>query len=137
MKKQASPFLETRSQETTAPWDEQLIEHLVFHLQIVLMGRKRILMLQKAPMNNSLQVNVTWLNHNLEYRNLLVPTGRNMSPVTVSDPELLRPRSDFGFFAELESNTDIFTGIKHLVELCFQFGSIGVVLISCKVNVHE
>ena len=60
-----------------------------------------------------------------------------MSPVTVSDPELLRPRSDFGFFAELESNTDIFTGIKHLVELCFQFGSIGVVLISCKVNVHE
>ena len=59
MKKQASPFLKTRSQETTAPWDEQLIEHLVFHLQIVLMGRKRILMLQKAPMNNSLQMNVT------------------------------------------------------------------------------
>ena len=44
---------------------------------------------------------------------------------------------DFGFFAELESNTDIFTGTEHLVELCFQFGSIGVVLISCKVNVHK
>ena len=59
MKGQAPPFLEKRSQEATAPWDEQLIQHLVFHLQIVLMGRKRILMLQKAPMNNSLQVNVT------------------------------------------------------------------------------
>ena len=71
-------------------------------------------MLQKAPMNNSLQMNVTQSTKIYFY-------------------EIY----DFGFFAELESNTDIFTGIEHLVELCFQFGSIGVVLISCKVNVHE
>lgn len=39
---------------------------------------------------------------------------------TVSDPDLLRPSSNFGFFTGFESCMESFTGIKHLAELRFQ-----------------